>query len=245
MAGAAHHVSEHAVHHARLHCQVQDGLLFAVVYAGEFGLVGLLLDNFEFIDHLGGKVLGGDLRVVQEEGLAVDGDLADFLSVVSDGSVFGDIHSGDLLEKVLEHVVVRGLEGAGGEGDGIAFHLDGVTAVRDFRGIQHAGVGLQLKGSKVEVGVLNLNALFELLVTEEFGLEDILSGLDSDEHGLTVFVAQFVSYSLVVCGIVERDGGEAHRFAGLCVLQYGLHRIGLRMRENTRCKQQERCDFEV
>ena len=244
VAGAAEDVAEHALHHSGLDAEIEDSFLLAVVNSRKFSLVGLLLDNLEFIDNLSGKVLGSDLGVVQEEGLSVDGDLSDFLTVVGDSSVFGNLHSGDFLQKVLEHIVVCTLEGRGGKGDSVALHLDRVSAVGDLRGFQLGSVGTHLDFSEVEICVFDFDVFLVFLVAEEFRTEDVFTVLYSGKGYFTVFFAELVCNSLVVCGIVERDSSETDCFSGLRIFENGLYLIGLRVRGNA-CEKQEKCCFKV
>ena len=110
MSPAKGNVAEQSFHHSFLDAEVDDGLLLTIVYSGEFSLLGLLLHHLDLLDDLGREVLGCQLRVIQEESLAVDGDLADGLAVVNYAAIFGDFDSWKLLEKFFQHVVVGGLE---------------------------------------------------------------------------------------------------------------------------------------
>ena len=218
VAGAAEDVAEQALHHSGFDAEIEDSLLLAVVDSRKFCLVRLLLDNLELIDNLSGKVLGSDLRIVQEEGLSVDCYFADFLTVMSDCSVFGNLHPGDLLQKVLEHIIVCSLEGRGGKGNSVALHLDRISAVGDLRGFQLGSVGAHLDLPEIEIGVFYFDTLLELFVVEKLRAEDVLTVLDSAKSNLAVFFAEFVGDTFAVCGIVERDCSETYSFSGLRVL---------------------------
>ena len=111
MSAAGHHIAEESVHHSLLDAEVDDCLLLSVVNSGELGLLRFLLHYLHLLDNLGRDVLRREGRVVQEEGFSVYGYLADSLSVGGHASVFADFHAREFLEKVLEHVVVSGLEG--------------------------------------------------------------------------------------------------------------------------------------
>ena len=93
MSSSKHYVGEDTVHHRGLHGEVDNGLFLAVVNSGELSLLRLLLDNLHFLHHLGRDVLGGELRVVHEECLAVYVDSGYILAVCGDGSVRADLDS--------------------------------------------------------------------------------------------------------------------------------------------------------
>ena len=147
-----HYVAEDAVHHALLDAQVNHGLILTVVDAGEGGLLALLLNHLHLLDEFGGDVLGGQLRVVQEEGLAVDGNLGDGFTVGGDGAVLVHFHTGELLKEVFQHIVVADLEGRG-----VVFHRiflddDGVTHGAHGRSVQHFQVLFHLDDAQVGIG---------------------------------------------------------------------------------------------
>ena len=110
MTASGHHITEPAVHHALVDRKVDDGLLITVVNAGKSCLFRLSLNYLHLLHDLCRKVLCSELRVVEEEGLAVDRDLGDGLAVSSDGTVRVHLHARKLLEEVLKHVIVRCLE---------------------------------------------------------------------------------------------------------------------------------------
>ena len=111
MSTSGHHIAEESVHHSLLDAEVDDCFLLSVVNSGELGLLRFLLHDLHLIDNLGRDVLRREGRIVQEEGFSVDGYLADSLPVGCHASVLADFHARELLEEVLEHVVVSGLEG--------------------------------------------------------------------------------------------------------------------------------------
>ena len=110
MSATAHHVTEDAVHHTRTYAEVNDGLFVTVVDSCEFSLLGLLLDHLYLVDDLGRDILCRKLRVIEEECLAIDGDLLDSLTVSLDGTVCIHLYTREFLKKLLEHVVIGSLE---------------------------------------------------------------------------------------------------------------------------------------
>ena len=105
-----HEITEPSVHHALVDREVDDSLLVTVIYTCEYSLIRLLLHHLHLFYHLCRKVLRSKLRVIEEEGLSVDGDLRDCLTIGCDRSVGIDFHARKLLEEVLKHIIVRGLE---------------------------------------------------------------------------------------------------------------------------------------
>ena len=103
-------ISEPAFHHSRTQGKVNHGLLLTVVNACELSLVRLLLNHLHFLHYLRGDVLGRQLRVVEEEGLAVDGDFGNGLPVYSHAAVRTHFHSREFLEQVFKHIVLCGPE---------------------------------------------------------------------------------------------------------------------------------------
>ena len=190
--------------------KVDDRLLLAVVDAGEFGLLALLVDDLDLLDELGGDVLGGQLGVVQEEGLAVDGYLGDGLAVGGDGAVLVHLHAGKLLEQVLQHVVVGGLERGGVEFNRVLLDDDGVADGGYARGVQRLLVNLHLDGAEVHLS-LDLDLFFVGLVAEQLAFEDIRAGGDLVELRLPVGGAQDILIRLGFAFLRQGNGREAHR----------------------------------
>ena len=216
MAAAGGEVSEHAVHHAPLHGEVYDGFVVAVVNAGEFGLFALFLDHLHLFDEFGGKVAGSQLRVVQEEGLAVDGDFLDGLPVGGDGAVFGHLDARELFQKVYQHIVVRDLEGRGVVLHRVLLDDDGVSHGAHGGGLQHFQVLLHLHHAQAHVG-LHLQLLHIGLVTHQFGLEGVGSRTHFLQGDLAVTAGEGVLG--LPLGGGDGDGGKAHGFAGGGVLE--------------------------
>ena len=171
---AGHGVSKDAVHHAGTHGKVDDGLFFTVVDPGEFGLFALLLHHFHLLYKLCRDVLGCELRVVQEEGLAGDGYLGDRLAVGGDGAVLGNLDAGELLQKVHQHVVITYLEGRCIVFHRVLLYDDGIAHCRYGCRIEHFGVEFQFQGAKVQV-LLYGDLLFGGDVAHNLGLEGVRS----------------------------------------------------------------------
>ena len=144
MTGASGDVGHETAHGATDDGEVEDSLLLAVIDAGELSLVGLLLDHLDLLDELGRDVLGGDLRVIHEEGLAFHVHLGDGLAVDDDGTVIVDLDAGELLQKVLENIAFSGLEGRCIVFDGIFLDGDRGAYVGDFGSLEHLAVKLEL-----------------------------------------------------------------------------------------------------
>ena len=111
MSAAAHHISEPAFHHSRPYGEIDYGLFLTVIDSCELSLIRLLLHHLDLIDDLGWNVLGSQLRVIQEEGLAVNGYLLDCLTIGCDASVCFHLYSGEFFQEFLQHVIVGSLEG--------------------------------------------------------------------------------------------------------------------------------------
>ena len=78
---------------------VKHGGLFAVVDAGLFGVVTLLVIRLNLIHQIRRQVLHGSLRVAFEEVFAVDEELGDGFSVPLDGSVVVHLHARQLFDE--------------------------------------------------------------------------------------------------------------------------------------------------
>ena len=192
MTATGHNVSEDAVHHAPLHSEVDDGLFVVVVDAGEFGLFTLFLDDLHLLHQLGGKVAGGHLRVIQEEGFPGDGNPGDGFSVGGDGAVICHLDAGELLQQVDEHVVVRDLVRGRIILHRIFLDDNGVAGGRHGGGVQHFLVHVHLEGAQVHVTVPDQNLMRIGLVSQEFRLEGIFAGADLLHHRLSLRVCQGV-----------------------------------------------------
>ena len=191
VASAGLQVSEDAVHHAALDAEVDDGLVVTVVNAGELGLLALFLHHLHFLDKLGGDVLGSQLRVVHEEGLAVNHDFVDGFSVGGDIAALVHFHAGKLLQEVFQHVVVGDLEGRGIVLHGVLLDDDGITHGADRCGVQHFLVQGHLDGAEVGIG-LYLHHLLAGLVAQDFRLDGVLAGTYLFQDGLTLGVGEGV-----------------------------------------------------
>ena len=215
MTHAAGNVAEHAVHHTLLHGEVDDGFVVAVVDAGKFGLLTLLLDDLYLFHQFGGQVAGSQLRVVQEEGLAVDGDLGDGFAVGGDAAVFAHFNAGELLEEVHQHIVVRDLERRGVVLDGVFLDDDGVAHGAYGSSVQDFLVLFHLDDAQIGIG-LEFNDFLIGLVTQQFGLEGVASRAHLFNGGLAVAAGQGVLGLSLGGGHGYR--GETYGFTGSGVL---------------------------
>ena len=209
MTASGHHVAEGALHHSGLDGKVDDSLFLAVVDSGKFSLVGLLVHHLELVDDLGGDVLGGKLGVIEEEGLAVDGYLLDCLSVVGNGTIFRHFDSGELLQQVLEHVVLRGLEGGGVVLDGVFLDDDGVAGGRHGSRVELLGIDFHTDFTEV----LHIGHLYLLLVgkvAEQLGFKGIGTGTHAADFDFSVGFAEHVFGWFLGSVEGERDGGKTH-----------------------------------
>ena len=93
--------------------QVQDGLLLAVVDAGDPCQIALLVVCLDLIDHLGRDILQHQLLVAAEKLLAIDQYLFDLLAVVGDLAAVIDDDARQLLDEFLHHGTRRQREGSG------------------------------------------------------------------------------------------------------------------------------------
>ena len=223
MTAASRDVADPAVHHVVLDGQVEDILFRTVVDAGEFGLLALLADDLEFLDHLGGQVLGGHRRVVLEEGLAADGDLVDGLAVDGDRAVIADFDARELLQQVFQHVVLRGLEGFCVILDGVLLDDDRVADIGDAGRFEGFRIDLQLDGPEIQVVLgVELDGLGERFVAKKFRL-DLVRAL---AHAFKGTCALFVGEDILVRIGPARDGqghgGKADRLSGGGVLELDL-----------------------
>ena len=103
-------VTDQTVHHTFFDTEVYDLFLVTILDSSELSLLGLLADNLDLLDHLGGKVLGGYLGIIQEESLTSDGDLGNRLTVSRDSSVISNLNTRELLQQVDKHVILSRLE---------------------------------------------------------------------------------------------------------------------------------------
>ena len=209
VAAAGHRAAEHAVHHALLDTEVDDRLFFPVIDAGEFGLLGLFLHHLHLLHQFGGDVLGGQLGVVQEEGLSVDGYLGDGLTVGSDGSVFGHLDPRKLLQKVYQHVVVGNLERGGVVLHRILLDDHGIAHIGHPGGVQHFLVQVHFQGTQVHVPGHG-HGLLQRFVAHQLRLEGVIPGFHFLNHRLAFLVGQGIFDGVSAFGM-EGDRGEAHR----------------------------------
>ena len=224
MPHAAREVSEDTVHHVLLHGQVDDRLIIAVIDAGEFRLLGLLFHDLHLFHEFRRDVVGSDLGIVQEEGLAVDGDLGDGFTVGSNGAVLGDFDARKLLQQVHEHVVVADFEGGSVVLHRILLDDDGVAGRGDGSGVQHLLVQFHLDGSEVR-GALHHHLGSIALVAHDFRLEGVLSVADLFHDTVSFMVGQGILGVAFFRGQGHR--GEPHGLTAHRILQFHRHFVVL------------------
>ena len=110
VSATAHNVSEPPLCHTGTKLKVDYCLFLAIVNTRKHRLVGFFLHDLDLLHHLCRNVLRSELRIVQEECLSVYCDFLDCLSVCRYRAVSSDLHARKFLEKLLKHIVVRGLE---------------------------------------------------------------------------------------------------------------------------------------
>ena len=218
--------ADDALHHALRHGEVDDRLLLSVVNAGKLGLLGLLADDLELLDQLGGDVLRGDLGIVQEERLALDRDLAHGLAIDRDRTVVGNLDARHLLEEVDQVVVVGRQEGRGVVLDGILLDDHGVADGGDFRGVEILAVQLHLDLAEIDVLGFHLDLLGVGLVAQQLGDDDIRTVTHGFERESTFVVRQHVLRGFVLAIPGQGDGGETERLAGRLVDQHSFDGLG-------------------
>ena len=216
MTAAGHGVAKDAVHHALLDSEVDDRFLFTVVDAGEFRLLALFLDYLHLLHKLGRDVLGGQLGIVQEEGLAGDGDLGDGFTVGGDGAVLGDLDAGELLEKVHQHVVVADFKGRCVILHGVLLDDDGVAHCAHRCGVQHLAVQLHLDDAKVGVA-FHVDGFLHGDVAHNLRLEGVFSVLHLIQRGSTRAVRKGVLD--VALDWFQGNCGKTYRFPCGCILK--------------------------
>ena len=221
MTGTGRHIAEQAVHHALLDGKVDDGLVVAVIDAGEFGLFGLFLDDLHLLDHLRGQVLGCELRVVQEEGLAVNGDLGDGFAVRRNVAAVVHLDARELLQQVDEHVGVGRLERRCVILHRILLDDDRVARRGNGSGIQHLPVQFQFDGSEVSGTLFDLHIGRMGPVTHDFGLQGVFSGTHLLDGAFALMVGQGILG--IALGGGQGYGGEAHRLAVGGILEFNGH----------------------
>ena len=226
---AAHHVAEPTVHHAFLDAQVEDRLFFTVVDAGEFGLLGLFLHHADLLDDVGGQVLAGDRRIVEEELLAVDLDLADGLAVGGDGTVGGNFHARKPLEQVFQHVVVGRLDQRHIVLDRIFLDDDRIADIGHSSPFQEIGLHVHLLGAQIRI-LVDVDGLLVIVVAHQDGGHLVLAGRNALDLGISVTVALGI---FEYVGLARRRNGNSrvtHRLAVALVHQFDLQAVILGLR---------------
>ena len=218
--------ADDTVHHALRHGEVDDRLLLSVVDAGELGLLGLLADDLELLDQLGGDVLRGDLGIVEEERLALHGDLADGLAVDRDRTVVGDFDARHLLEEVDQIVVVGGEEGRGVVLDRIFLDDHCVADGGDLRRLELLAVEFHLDLTEIDVLGLHLDLGGIGQIAQQLRHDGVRSVPDGLESKSTLVVGQDVLRGFGLAIPRQGDRRKAKRLAGRLVDQDSLDVLG-------------------
>ncbi len=180
--------------HAFFHGEVDYGLVFAVVDAGESGEVALAVDDLEFLNHVHGQVLGGHFGIVGEEFFAVDEYFCDFFAVVGDFSFGVDFYAGEAFKQVLDHGVGLCLVGVGVEFDGVFHHLYGCLDAHYGGFFEGDGVFLHLYGACGKVFAVDAHGTVYGVVAYVGGFEDVSSVFDVGECEAAVVVGEHAFY---------------------------------------------------
>ena len=172
MTATQHHIPERTLFHARMERQIDDGLLVSVVNPRKLGLLRFLVHHLQLLDGFGGDILGCQLRIVQEEGLSVNGYLADGLAIGGNGTVLPYFNTREFLQEVFQHVVVGSLE----RGSVILYRIflddDGIAGSAYRSGVQHLTVGFHLQHAQIHVP-LNVYLPGNGFVPQDFRLERV------------------------------------------------------------------------
>ena len=196
MAAAELDIAEKPVHHPLLNGKVNDSFFLPVINAGELCLFGFLLHDLHLVDNLGRNVLRCQLWVIQEEGLSVNGNLRNGLSVCSDASVRADLHTRELLQKVLQHVIVRRLERRSRIFDSILLNDDGIARCSYACSLENLSVRVHLHDAQIH-GILNRDLSSVILVSQKFSLDRVASRSHLVKYGLSLVIGQ----GIFACGI--------------------------------------------
>ena len=203
-----------ALAHSLLDGQVQHGLLFAVVDAGDAGVVALAVVGLDLTDHIGLNVLQRHLRVVAEELLLVDQDFLYLLAVDLDGALLGDFSAGELLQQRLEIGTGRDAEGVGIIYKGVGLHLHLRSLRRHQRLAHELRVVLQRDLSHGQLAVLlrDFDAAEHGLVAYERGTQQVAAHRDGG-YGEGAVVARLLTCHLRAVQPHDDHGGTGHGFA--------------------------------
>ena len=99
-------------------CNVEHGCFFAIVDAGQLGVVALFVVRLDATYHVRRQVFHGYLGIALEEILAVDEEFLHLFAVPLDGTIVTDFHAGQLLHQGFEggalgYAIGRGIEHRG------------------------------------------------------------------------------------------------------------------------------------
>ena len=196
MTAAQHHIPERTLFHARMERQIDDGLIVSVIDTRKLGLLRFLVHHLQLLDGLGGDIFGRQLRIVQEEGLSVNGDFADGLAIGGNGTVLPYFNTREFLQEVFQHVVVGSLE----RGSVILYRIflddDGIAGGAYRSGVQHLTVGFHLQHAQIHVP-LNVYLPGNGFVPQDFRLECVSPGSDLLQDRSAFVVRQGVFLGLV------------------------------------------------
>ena len=226
MADTCGDAADDALHHALGHGEVDDRLLLSVVDAGKLGLLGLLADDLELLDQLGGDVLRGDLGIVEEERLALHRDLAHGLSVDRDRTVVGDLDARHLLEEVDQVVVVGREEGRGVVLDRIFLDDHRVADGGNLRRLEQFAVELHLDLTEIDVLGIHLDLGGIGQIAQQLRHDGVRSVPDGFESKSTLVVRQDVLRGFGLAIPRQGDRRKAKRLAGRLVDQDSLDVLG-------------------
>ena len=206
--------------HALLDGEVEHGLLFAVVDAGDAGVVALLVVGLELLDELGGQVLQRHLRVVLEVFLAIDHDFGDALAVYLDGAVVVYFCSGKLLDEFLEHGALGQAVGIGIEDEGVGLHLHLSQLGRHLSFLQHLAVLLEGDGAQVDALVVLWQSDIAVVRLEAnvADAQDVVACLDGWKLELSLEVRRDAGSLCAVLGLQQHHRGTRQRLVQRAVL---------------------------
>ena len=120
---------------------------------------------------------------------------------MGNGTVFRNLHSRNLLDKVFKHIVIGSLEGRSGEGNGVPLHLDGISPVRYLGSIKLAIVNGSGKHSQIDILIYDFEFFYQRLVAHKLCLEHIGARLQFSELYRSVLFGKSISdcFVLVAC----------------------------------------------
>ena len=163
-------ILQHNVHHFLLVVFRAD--------SGESRIVLGLVDYLDLVDNLRRKVLDRHRRVLDEEGLAADGDLVDGLSIDLDRPSGFHLHAGHFLQQVDQHRIVDHVIGRRIVFDGVFLDNHRIADSRYLGRFQEFAVFLQLDDTEVpfvfETADLQVILFDKRLVSDQFRVQFVL-----------------------------------------------------------------------